>query len=309
MLILRSGGSVVWICSSLARTRSTTSTVLVPDCFLTCRPTAGSPFNLLALRISCTLSWTRPTSPNVIDRAVAIRQDDAVEIVDVLDPAHRAERHFGGAGDEVAAGNLDVLARDRGPHLIDGQPVRVEPIGVQQQLDLAPAIALQLDRPDILHRLEHLLDLLVGDLRDLLLRSRAEDVELEDRRRIGVLLLDLRRPGVARKLLDDRRDLVADVLRRRLDIALEGERDVHLRLALIGVRPQLVDAADGVDRLLDPLGDLGLDLLGAGAGKLDLDVDDRLIGLRHQVEAEILVRERAEHDQRRRHHDGEDRDA
>ena len=47
MLILRSGGSVVWICSSLARTRSTTSTVLVPDCFRTCRPTAGSPLSLV----------------------------------------------------------------------------------------------------------------------------------------------------------------------------------------------------------------------------------------------------------------------
>ena len=42
-------------------------------------------------------------------------------------------------------------------------------------------------------------------------------------------------------------------------------------------------------------------------GKLDLDVDDRLIGLRHQVEAEIPVGERAEHDERGRHHDGEDR--
>ena len=78
-------------------------------------------------------------------------------------------------------------------------------------------------------------------------------------------------------------------------------------LALIGVGPQLVDAADRVDRLFDPLGDLGLDLFGAGAGQLDLHVDDRLIGLRHQVEAEVLVRERAEHDERRRHHDGEDR--
>ena len=65
------------------------------------------------------------------------------------------------------------------------------------------------------------------------------------------------------------------------------------RLALIGVGAQLVDAADGVDGFLDPLGDLGLDFLGAGAGQLDLDVDDRRVGLRHQVEAEVLVGERA----------------
>ena len=40
--------------------------------------------------------------------------------------------------------------------------------------------------------------------------------------------------------------------------------------ALVGVGAQLVDAADGVDGLFDPLGDLGLDFLGAGAGQLDL---------------------------------------
>ena len=76
-------------------------------------------------------------SPNVIDRAVAVGEDDPVEIVDVLDAAQRPERDFGGPGDEVAAGDLDVLPRDRGPHLIDGQAVGVQPVGVQQQLDFA----------------------------------------------------------------------------------------------------------------------------------------------------------------------------
>ena len=75
-----------------------------------------------------------------------------------------------GPGDEVAAGDLDVLALDRGPHLVDGQPVGVEPVGVQQQLDLALPLAVEADRADVLQRLEDLLDLLVGDLRDFLLR-------------------------------------------------------------------------------------------------------------------------------------------
>ena len=92
-----------------------------------------------------------------------------------------------------------------------------------------------------------------------------------------------------------------------INFTLERERDVRVALILVRVRPQLVDAADRVDGLFDPLGDLRLDFFGAGAGQLDLDVDVRRIGLRHQVEAEILVRERAEHDERGRHHDGEDR--
>ena len=115
------------------------------------------------------------------------------------------------------------------------------------------------------------------------------------------------RLGVARELADDRGDLVADVLGRRFDVALEEERDADARVALVGRRAQLVDAADRVDRFLDALGDLRFDFLGAGARQVDVDRDDRRVGLRHQVEAELAVRERAEHEQRRGHHDGEDR--
>ena len=50
------------------------------------------------------------------------------------------------------------------PHLVDGQAVGVEPVRIEQDPDLAPAIAHQLHFADVLHRLEHLLDLLVGDL-------------------------------------------------------------------------------------------------------------------------------------------------
>src|SRR5262249_21324019 len=71
------------------------------------------------------------------------------------------------------------------------------------------------------------------------------------------------------------------------------------------VRAQLVDAADRVDDLLDRLGQLRLDLLGARAGEIRLHRHDGRIGFRHQVEPELDVGEGAEQDQRRRHHDGE----
>src|SRR5207344_2990133 len=90
-------------------------------------------------------------------------------------------------------------------------------------------------------------------------------------------------------------------------VALEREVDRDARVPLIGRRAQLVDAADGVDRLLDALGDRGLDLFGARARQVGLHRYDRGVGFRHEIEAERFVRHGAQHDERRGHHDGEDR--
>src|SRR5919206_382714 len=49
------------------------------------------------------------------------------------------------------ARNLDVLPLDGVAHLIGRQPVRVEPVGVQHQLNLALALAVIADGADVLH--------------------------------------------------------------------------------------------------------------------------------------------------------------
>ncbi len=66
MLIWMSCGSCAWMRCSLSCTRSTTSTVLVPDCLRTCTPIAGVPLRRVALLISWVVSSTRPTSPKVM---------------------------------------------------------------------------------------------------------------------------------------------------------------------------------------------------------------------------------------------------
>ena len=74
-------------------------------------------------------------------------------------------------------------------------------------------------------------------------------------------------------------DVVAHLLRGDVDVLLEAEGDEDLRDALGRDRAQLVDAADGVDRLLDLVGDLGLDLLGRGAVEPRGDHDDGEVDL------------------------------
>ena len=80
-----------------------------------------------------------------------------------------------------------------------------------------------------------------------------------------------------------------------------------LRDAFRRDRAQLVDAADGVDRLLDLVGDLGLDLLRRGAGLDGRDDDRREVDLREAIDAELREGERADDGQRQDEHGREDR--
>jgi hypothetical protein len=240
-------------------------------------------------------------------RSVPVGQDDPVEVVDVDDAAHCSQGDFGRSRRKVAAWDLDVLALDGGSHLIDRETVGVHAVGVEQQLDFALTLAVETDRADALERFENLLDLLVGDFADLFLIARAVKRQGHDRLRVGIDLLDDRRLGVAGKLADDGRDLVAHVLGRRFNVAFKGEIDHDAGEAELGRGAQLVDAADGVDHFLDALGQLRLDLFSAGAGQGHLHRHDRHVGLRHQVEPEIPVGERPHDDQRGRHHQREDR--
>src|SRR4029078_6383842 len=111
MLIWMSCGTCCWIRCSLSWTRSTTSTVLVPDCLRICTPIAGVPLRRGALRTSWTLSCAEALAAAAEPRLAAafldavgdgadvgkgdhrpvgaIGDDDAVEVVDRLDAAHR----------------------------------------------------------------------------------------------------------------------------------------------------------------------------------------------------------------------------
>ena len=213
-----------------------------------------------------------------------------------------------GPVDEVAAGDLDVLARDGGPHLIDGQAVGVQPVGVQQQLDLAPAIALQADRADVLQRLEHLLDLLVGDLRELLLRPRAVDVE-----RAGSATRRDPASGSAGARASrgncstivatlSRTSCVADSMSRSSVKVMVTCDWPWLEVARSSSMPLIVLTASSMRLVICVSTSSAL-----APGSWTWTVTTGRVGLRHQVEAEILVRERAQHDERRRHHDGEHR--
>ena len=184
-------------CSSAIRafTRSTTATVLVPDCLRTSSDTAFWPSSRdqrarLFLAVHDLADVPHPHRP-----ARRLRHDDGLEIRHGLDPAERAQPLLALGPGEASAGDLHALLLEGGPHLLDRQAVGLEAVGVEGELDLALALADQGDGPDVLHRLQRALDTLLGDLRQLARRPSARDHQGHDRRRVHVELLDHRRLG------------------------------------------------------------------------------------------------------------------
>ena len=101
-------------------------------------------------------------------RSVLLRNDDAAEIGNVCQPAHRPQHDIRRSGVEISAGNFDVLTLDRIANLLCGQAVRREAVGVQQQLDLPAALPVKVDAADIVHGFQNLFDLFVDDFGEFL---------------------------------------------------------------------------------------------------------------------------------------------
>ena len=80
-------------------------------------------------------------------------------------------------------------------------------------MDFAPRAADDGDLADALGVFQLLLDLLVGDQRDVAQRARRGDGDLEDGRGVGIELLDDGLLGGLRQIVDDQVDLVLDFLR------------------------------------------------------------------------------------------------
>ncbi len=251
--------------------------------------------------------------PDVRDanrRAVPRRDDDVVEIRRRVDAAERAQQQLALALLDRAARDLDVLRHDRVAHLGDRQPVRVELLDVDDDVDLAGAAAGEADLADAVDRLDHARDLLVGQLGE---RAQAHRVGRHDERhhRIGVRidLGDDRREQLRRHVPDGAGHLLAHVVGRVVEVALEDEADRDLAPAFRDARLNLVDPGDAADGLLHRLDDRRGHLVRARAGQRQRDADGRRVGFREQVDAETAERERPEHHERHHQHRGEHRAA
>lgn len=128
------------------------------------------------------------------------------------------------------------------------------------------------------HPLDQIAVGVVGQLQRV--QRRRGQVQDDDRRSVGVGLGDLRRVGLIGQVAGYTADGVAHVIGRRVQIAVQVERDADVRAAVARRAVDPVDALDAGDLALDHLGDALFDDFSRGAAIAGRDRDHRRIDAR-----------------------------
>ncbi len=138
---------------------------------------------------------------------------------------------------------------------------------------------------------------------------RRGDGDLQDGRGIRIELDDDRCLRGAGQIVRDQAEVILHFFGGDIAVLRQIELDQDERLTFGGCRTKFVNLTDGVDRVFDLLGDLGLDSFGRCARVGGDDFDGRDVDGGEQVDAEAEVREDARHDEGHDQHGGEDRPA
>ncbi len=185
-----------------------------------------------------------------------------------------------------------------------------QPVGVEQDADLAVDAAVALDAADALQALQLALDHVVDVPGKLLQRhARRGRREGQDRLALDVDALDDRLVDVARQIEADLVDRVLHVVEGAVLVDLEAELHDGRRHAVGDRRHDVLDAGDVGDGVLDLLGDLALELGRRGARLHDRDRDERDVDVRKARDRQRHEADDAEQRQHREQHDRRHRPA
>ena len=129
-----------------------------------------------------------------------------------------------------------------------------------------------------------------------------------DRRVGGIDLMVGRILAQARRQVDARRDDARlDVARRAVDVAIEAELQGDAGRAQRALRRHLVDVGDLAEMSLEGRRDRGRHGVGAGAGHVGLNRDDRKIDLRQRRNRQLRIAEESRKHDADRQQDRRDR--
>ena len=220
--------------------------------------------------------------PEPDEPALGVLHDHRADAVEGVQLVQGADQVAGLVLVDAAAGEVHVVGRERVPDLRDRDAVGGEPALVHVHLDLAYETALDADRGDPVHRVEVLLEVLLGPLPD---RREAEfpgDADPEDRVRGRV---EAQQPGPFGVLREqDAVELLPHVEPGEVHVGVPDELEGHLRGAGAGAGGDAAQPRNHGGGLLDGPGHQRLHLDGGGARHPGLDRQRGIGDLREQVD-------------------------
>src|SRR5439155_11736385 len=242
-------------------------------------------------------------------RAIDVRHDQFFHVARVGVAAQRAQDEFAPAGFDIAAGHVRVLALQSIAYRRNRNLVTRQPLGVDPDINRAIETAHDIDCANATGALELYFDDLVGVLSQLANRTLTGKCDRQYRRAVVIELYNDGWFRVGRQIAHDRADAIANVLRGRVDVAIQIEGGDDDRVALHRNRAQVVDAVDGVDDFLDALRDQRLHLFRRRPGQIRAHRDGGKIYRRKAIDAQLEIARRPDYDQRQNDHRGKDRAA
>ena len=187
--------------------------------------------------------------------------------------------------------------------MVDRKAVGVQLLRVGKNADLAFARPCEAHLAHAIDRLEHALDLLLGNLGGLAQALVSGHHNCDDGVCVRVGLLDDRREHVGGKGALRSCDFFAHVLNRALDVALENEPAGDSPVPLKDHGGELVQPTDGADRFFEREHDLRHEFFRSGPGQAGVDRNGCRVGFREEVDTKIAERENPQdHEETDEHH-------
>ena len=144
--------------------------------------------------------------------AVRLAQDEHADLLHAPCLAQHAEARLAGRILHRAGRDLHVLCAEAALHVRSGQIVGAQPHRIEPHIDLPQSSAQQRDLPHTTHAFKLPPQHLVGKLGDLAHRLVGHEGDVQNRRGIGIELLDDRRVHLLRQIGDDTGDAVPHFL-------------------------------------------------------------------------------------------------
>ena len=229
------------------------------------------------------------------------RHDDRAELHRIGEFPLHTDRVGTRAEVNLPRRDVHILRTDELGDLRQSEVVSLELRGVTVDLHDALRGTRDIYRPDAIDALQAVADTVFQELRQP--RGTLLGLDREDGHgdRARTELKDRRLLSPRRQVIRDRIELVTDIIRSLRDGSTSAELQRDDRGIVLTLRGNMLETVDTIERVLKGLGDVRLNIRGAGTGIGGDDHDVGRLGLRHQLDRES--REREEPKYRYRHID------